>query len=416
MRVRLACYLFIGLWPLSMAAQMPDHPITLREALELLRANNPALAAGRLHLQATAANEITARLRPNPVLSSANEDFNVFDMPKLDPVNGQEYTENISELIERGGKRRYRIQSARLGTTVAQQGYQDSQRQLEFQVKQAFVSMLLAKSNLELARQNLDDYKQVVELNKFRAQAGDISQTDFNRIRLQQARFESDLLAAQLALEQARTQLELLLGFRQLLPSFDIAGSLTNPELSLDLQQLQNIALQNRPDYLGAKAASQKAAADLNLAQAGGATDVTVGTEYKRNGPANTLGVTFSVPLRIFDRNQGEKLRTSREFEASKANETAARNQVLSDVSQAYTAYKDALSLAQIYSRDYLQQARDVRDRIEFSYRNGGASLLEFLDAVRDYRDIYLASAAASAQVLNAAHQLSFATATELLP
>jgi cobalt-zinc-cadmium efflux system outer membrane protein len=143
-------FLFLILFsaPFAMAGgtdNPPDHPITLREALELLHARNPLLLSGRQHLEAVQANEITAGLRPNSVLTSANEDFNVFNPSRLDVANKQEFTDNVSQLIERGHKRQLRVEDARAATQVARDSYRDSERQLELAVKASFTGMLLAK-------------------------------------------------------------------------------------------------------------------------------------------------------------------------------------------------------------------------------------------------------------------------------
>jgi cobalt-zinc-cadmium efflux system outer membrane protein len=129
----------------------------------------------------------------------------------------------------------------------------------------------------------------------------------------------------------------------------------------------------------------------------------------------NTFGVTLQVPIRIFDRNQGEKFRTEHEVKAADYAAQGARLQVLADVRQAWDAYQTAAARAQLYSNNYLQMAKQVRDRMQFSYQNSGTSLLDYLDSVRSYRDVQLASHAANAQLLTAIHQLSFVTGTELL-
>ena len=408
-------FILCGLSP-AMGGELPDHPLTLREALELLRARNPILASGRAHAEAVQANEITANLRPNPTVTSANEDFNFFKPSELDVRHKQEFTDSVLQLIERGHKRRLRVESARWATTLAKEGYQDTARQLDFAVKAGFVGMLLAKSNLQLARDNLHDYQETVRLNDVRRKAGEISPTDFDRIKGEQARFENDLLSAQLALDQARVQMESLLGLAELPARLDIQGELTAPELSWTLEDLVARALANRPDYLAARDGVSKAEADVRLAEANGATDISVGSEYKRNGPDNTIGFTVQLPLRIFDRNQGEKLRTRKELESSRANELAVRTLVRADLAQAYQGYRSALARAQLYSQDYLERARRVRDRVEFSFRNGGSSLLDYLDAVRTYRDTELAWRSAYAQAMTSVHQLSFVAGTELWP
>ncbi len=412
------CYLgllWLGSLP-AMAGDVPGHPLTLREALDLLHGRSPILAAARAHSDAASANEITAGLRPNPVFNSANEDFNVFKPSEFDIRRKQEFTDNVSQLFERGGKRRARVESARLATRVAQDTYRDTERQLEAAVKASFVGLLLAKANLQLAGDNLKDYQETVRLNEIRLRAGEISPTELDRIRIEQARFENDLLSAQLAVDQARVQLENLLGLEDFPAGFDVQGELSAPELGFPLADLTQKAMAARPDYQAARNGVRRAEADVRLADANGTTDIVVSTEYKRNGPDNTLGVTFSVPLRLFDRNQGEKLRTRRELDSSRYVETAARIGVVSDVQQAYAAYRAALSRAQLYAKDYLGRAREVRDRVAFSYRHGNASLLDYLDAVRSYRDIELASRSSYAQVMTAIHQLSFVTGTELWP
>jgi cobalt-zinc-cadmium efflux system outer membrane protein len=397
------------------AQSAPTQRLTLNEALRILRTSSPLLRANQSHLEAVQAGEITAGLRINPVANFANEDFRVFSPSRLDPSGAQEFTDSLAYTFERGGKRQSRVTSARAATTVQRDLNADAQRQLELQLKTTFVAFVQARQQLSLARQNLAEYQQTEEANQLRLDAGDISQTDFDRIRIDEARYQSDLFNAQSAVGQARAQLGALLGYSDS-RTLDVEGTLDVPPLTLALDALSATALDHRTDYLAARDTVIKNAADLKLAQANGATDLTVQPEYKRNGPDNTLGITFSIPLRIYDRNQGEKLRAQRELDSSRFAENATRLQVLSDVAQAWEAYQAALSAQHLYSSDYLQRAKDVRERMTFSYEHGATNLLDYLDSVRAYRDVELAAINANAQVLTAIHQLSFATATELLP
>lgn len=415
---RVICLLMVGGLGISSlrGANLPDHPITLKEALDLLSKQSPVLASVKAQSLAVRSNEVTAGLRPNPIFTSANEDFAIFNPNQFDPRGNQEFTQNVSQLIERGHKRQLRVDDARWTTKVTQDTYADTQRQLEYAVKSAFVNMLLAKSNLQLAQDNLHDYQQTVKLNELRLQAGDISPTDFGRIQVEEARFQDDLLNAQQSLMQTRIQLGNLLGFESVPESFDVDGKLEAPEIAATLPVLQAQAAQHRPDYLAAHDSVSEAQSAVKLADANGATDVAVGGEYKRNQLENTVGFTVQLPLRIFDRNQGEKARTRGELIASQDAEMATKYQVSSDVAQAYATYQSSLARARIYTQQYLKQAQEVRDRIEFSYRHGGSSLLDYLDAVRTYRDTELAWRQAYAQVMLSVHQLSLATGTELQP
>lgn len=393
----------------------PVHPVSLQETLQMFRAKSPALAAAREQLAAVRAGEVTAALRPNPVFNSANEDFRAFTPSQSDIANTQEFTDSFAWTFERGGKRPARIRSAQLGTVVAQDNFRDLERQLEYGVKTAFVNLLLAKAVLKLATDNLADYEKTLQANALRLQAGDISQTDFDRIKVEESQFQSDLLNAQMSIQQTRVQLEAMLGLTDS-PSFDVEGTLQAPNFTPNPEQLRSQALASRPDYLAALDSVRKSQADVTLANAYGAADVVFAPEYKRNGPDNTLGFSVQVPLRIFDRNQGEKLRAQHALESSRFTETATRLQVGSDVEQGLENYRTATKLSQLYTSDYLERARNVRDRMQFSYQHGAVNLLDYLDAVRSYRDVELASLNASAQVLLAIHQLSYATATELLP
>jgi cobalt-zinc-cadmium efflux system outer membrane protein len=412
---RMTALLLLLLTGSMWAADAPSHPLNLSEALSLARQNNLALRSARAHSSAVQAGEVTAALRPNPVFTSGNQDFNVFEPSKFDPINAQEFTNSLAFTIERGGKRSARIEDARMVTQVAQAGISDAERQLDLQVKLSFVNLLLNDETLRLAEENLHEYGEVIEANRLRLQAGDISETDFDRIKIEEARFQSDVLAARTAVLQARSLLATLLGIADA-TKLDVKGELTAPAISGTLNDLQQTALQHRPDYIGAVRTTAKAVADTKLARANGAADVTVAPEYKRNGPDNTIGVTFSFPLRVFDRNQGEKLRAERDLEASRLAEQAARLQVLADVQQAWDGYQAAIARRKLYTEDYLKRSQSVLERVTFSYQHGATSLLDYLDAVRSHRDVSLGALTANAQALSAIHQLSFASATELLP
>ena len=412
---RILEFCLVQIFWLPLIAQAPSGvaPVTLQQAVDLARMRNPALLSAQQHVSATRAGEITAGLRQNPTLAFAGQDMT---LPADNPGNPYIYTANVSRLFERGEKRRWRLDSARTTTQVTESQYQDQERQVLLNVKTAFTNMLLAKQALSLSEDNLGGYRHTVDLSHERLKAGDISETDFERIDLQLAAFESDEESARLNLVQASDQLQLLLGVVRPDAHFDIAGSLDSPAFNLTLEQVEQQALQHRPDY---KAAQQSVAlwqANVHVAESMGTTDPTIASEYERSGNDNTFGASVSIPLRIFDRNQGEKQRTRYELESSKFGEIAARSQVYSDVAQAWASYEAAIAQARRYNGHYLQEAVHVRDNLEFSYRQGSTTLLDYLDALRDYRQTHLDALNANAQVWLSVHQLSFAAATEILP
>ncbi len=388
-------------------------PLTLAQVLDIARTKNPSLLSAEQHVDATKAAEITAGLRQNPSFTVSGADIT---LPASNPASPYSYSANVTRLFERGQKRRWRLDSARATTDVTRSQYNDQVRQTVLQIKNAFTNMLIAKEALRIAQDNLDSYTKTVDLSRVRLNAGDISKTDFERIDLQLAEFESDYDNAKLDLIQASDSLQLLMGVEKPTPAFDITGNTIPPDLTITLDQVEQGALAARPDYLAARQSVTVADANVKLADAEGTTDPTIGGEYERTASYNSAGFQISIPLRFFDRNQGEKERTRFEAQSSRFAEIAARNQVFNDVDQAWAAYDAAIDLAKRYNSHYTDEAQRVRDNIEFSYRNGGSTLLDYLDALRDYRQVNLDALTANQQVWLSLHQLSFAAATEIVP
>jgi len=403
----------LALSPVAGAQASGPAPLTLPQVLDIARSKNPTLLAAEQHVLATKAAEVTAGLRQNPTftISGANT-----TLPANNPSSPYTYVGNFSRLFERGQKRRWRLDVADATTDVTRSQYNDQERQTVLQVKDAFTNMLAAQAALAVAQDNLDSYRKTLGLSKVRLDAGDISRTDYERIDLQLAEFESDYDSAQLDLTQASDSLQLLMGIAKPAANFAVTGSLQPPAISSTLPQLEQEALAARPDYLAARQSVTLANANVKLADADGTTDPTIGAEYERVGIFNSAGFQISIPLRVFDRNQGEKQRTRLEAESSQLAETAARDQVINDVDQAWAAYTTALDLAQRYNNHYVAESERVRANLEFSYRHGGATLLDYLDALRDYRQIHLDALSANQQVWLSIHQLSYAAATEIVP
>lgn len=393
--------------------QSQTAPLTLTQVLDIVRAKNPTLLSAQQHVIATKANEITAGLRVNPTFTLSGAETT---LSANNPSSPYSYVGNVSRLFDRGQKRKWRLQIADATTSVTQSQYNDQERQIVVQVKDAFTNMLAAKAALQVSQDNLDSYRKTLDLSKARLDAGDISRTDFERIDLQLAEFEADYDSAKLDLVQASDSLQLLMGIDKPTDAFDVTGSIQPPNLSTTLPQIEQEALAARPDYLAAQQSVTLADANVKLADADATVDPTLGAEYERVGVYNSAGFQISIPLRIFDRNQGEKARTRYEVESSRLAETAARNQVLNDVDQAWAAYDAAQHLAKRYNDHYVDESERVRANLEYSYRHGGATLLDYLDALRDYRQIHLDALAANQQVWLSIHQLSFAAATEIVP
>jgi len=409
----------------QLPAPTPAAPLTLNwdQVRQRFEQNNPTLFAGKLNVDESKGQEITAYLRPNPQLTVSSDGTQLARYKGVwQPFTGTQFSANFSYLHERDHKRELRLESAQKATGIATSGQSDLERTLLFNLRGAFVQTLQAKAVLARAQDNLAYYDHVLEVSRARFQAGDIAQVDLDRLELQRVQYESDLQAAEENLETAKIQLLTLLNDRTPVAQFDVTGPFDFTDQLQPLDEFRKVALDTRPDLKAAAEAVDKAQTDHKLAVANGSTDPTFSAWYTYNPSFNnpfdhqTLGASVNIPLRIFDRNQGEKLRTQLDIARNQKLLDATQAQVFSDVDSAYATLNSNLSLLRPYKTKYLQQAVRVRDIITFSYQRGGASLLDFLNAQSEYRSVELNYINLVGSYLMAANQLNLAVGKEVIP
>ena len=411
-------------WLLLVAASAAaQQSLTWEQVRARFEQSNPTLLADKLTIYESKAQEITAFLRPNPTFTLSSDGTQISpDKGVWRPFAGTFESPSISYLHERQHKRELRLESAKKATLIAESSHANLQRTLLFNLRGAFVSTLQAKAVLELAKDNLAYYDHVLEISRTRFDAGDIAQIDLDRLELQRVQYESDLQAAEESLENAKIQLLTLLNDRTPVDQFDVTGPFDFIDQLLPRDEFRKIALNTRPDLKAAVEAIDKAQTDHKLAIANGSTDPTFGAWYTHNSSnnnpfgINTLGVSVSIPLRVFDRNQGEKLRTQLDITRSERLRDSAEATVLSDIDSSYATLESDLILLRPYKAKYLQQSVRVRDTIFFSYQHGGASLLDFLNVQAEYRTVQLAYVNLVGSYLSAASELNLAVGREVIP
>jgi outer membrane protein, heavy metal efflux system len=404
-------------------SSMAQQALTWPEVRDKFQAANPTLKAGEIGIEESRAEEITAFLRPNPTFTLSADGTQITPSKGVyQPFLGTFESPNISYLHERRHKRELRLESAQGATKIAISGQADLERSLIFNLRSAFVGTLQAKAALQVAKDNLAYWDQVLKISRDRIDAGDIAQIDFDRLDLQRVQYESDVQTAEVNLRTTKIQLLTLLNDRTPVEQFDVTGPFEFNDQLPPLDDFRQTAMTTRPDLREAMQAVDKARVDHQLAVAMGSTDPTLSGWYTHNGsfnnPAalNTLGVSVSVPLRIFDRNQGEKLRTQLDIDRNQRLLDATQALVFSDVDSAYAVVNSNLILLRPYKAKYLQQAGQVRETVKFSYEHGGASLLDFISAENDYRSVQLSYVNLVAAYLTAAAQLNLAVGREAIP
>ncbi len=396
--------------------------LTWSQVKEQFEASNPTLKAAQLNIDESRAAEITAFLRPNPDFSFTADGTQLTPYHGVyQPFTGTQFSPSISYLHERDHKRELRRDTAKESTVISESQYQDQERNLLFTLRAAFVQTLLAKAVLENARENLAYWDRELDVNRLRFKAGDLAQVDLNRLELQRVQFESDYETALVNLRTSKIQLLMLLNERTPIEQFDVTGPFTFSEKLKPLQEYRNMALESRPDLKAAVQNVELAKLNYQLAVANGSTDPTYSAWWTHNpsfnnpNDFNTVGASVSIPLRIFDRNQGEKARTQVDIGRNEKLRDAGEAQVFSDVDSAYWTLVQNINLLLPYKTRYLPLSIDVRDRMSFSFRNGGASLLDFLDAEKAYRDTRLAYLNLIGAYLTAAAQMNMAAGREVV-
>jgi cobalt-zinc-cadmium efflux system outer membrane protein len=391
--------------------------LTWQEIRDRFEAGNPTLRAGQIGVDESRAQEITAFLRPNPSLSLLADQINPFSGGPPHSTFGSLLTvAAASYLHERQHKRELRLESAQKATGISVSGEADLERTLLFALRSAFVQTLQEKAVFDLAKENLVYYDHVLDVNRERYKAGAIAQVDLDRLELQRVSYESDLQTAEVNLRTAKIMLLALLNERTPVEQFDVTGPFDFSAQIAPLDGVRQTAVDTRPDLKAALQSVDKAKTDHRLAVANGSTDPIFGFDVGRNPPIDQyFGFSVSIPLRVFDRNQGEKKRTELDIDRNQKLMEATRAQVFSDVDSAYATVNSTVILLQPYKDRYLQQASRVRETIAFSYEHGAASLLDFLNAQADYRSVQVNYLNLVASYLNAASQLNLAVGREVI-
>jgi outer membrane protein, heavy metal efflux system len=411
------CIGFLAVTACLAQTAIPTHALNWQEAQDKFRANNPALLAGQVTIGEAQADEVTAFLRPNPDLTLGWDQLTPFHKDPYRPLAQSYLFWSMDYLHEREHKRELRLASAKKATSMATFAQADLERNLLFNLRDAFVRVLLAKAVVGVAKENLDYYDKLLAINQDRFNAGAIAHVDFQRLELQRVQYESDLATSQVNLRTAKIDLQTLLRDRTPVDQFDVSEKFEFNEPALSLDELRATALNNRPDLKQARQSLEKAKTDHQLAVANGSSDPTFGVDFAHQ-PAplySYLGFSVNFPLRIFDKNQGEKTRTQLDVGRNERLRDAAELATTHDVDSAFATLEGTLVVLRPYRTKYLKEAEEVRSTISFSYEHGAASLLDFLDAQAEYRSTQLSYLNLIGACLSAANQVNFAVGSEVL-
>jgi cobalt-zinc-cadmium efflux system outer membrane protein len=395
-RMRALCCLVVVLSASQLQAQESDIPsrLTLEDAIRLAIARNPTLAGAKNEVQALEGDTVAASKRLNPAVSLQAEDFPI----RMHPgpfFSSQEITLRFDYEIERGGRRQLRTDAARQAVEAQRLAYQDRVRLTQLEVERAFSRAMLAKSNLEASRSILEQAERMIALNRVRLSQGDISALELNRIEVEKLKFQDDVFQADLMLRNAKSSLLALMNAPDLSRDVDVIGALavsgqiSEPGLPprAPLDELLRMALERRPDMASRLQEKKRADTETQLQRALRSPNITVGGGYKRNTFDNSLVFGVTIPLKVFNRNEGEILRADAEQMRAANLAAAVRKEIELDVQQAYNAVEINRQRVEYIRTQHMQKAEEASRVTLASYNLGGATLIDYIDAQRTYRD-----------------------------
>ena len=377
-------------------AQEPDIPsrLTLDAAIRLAMDRNPLLTAAKEEIRAFEGDQIAAGKRPNPSVSLEVEDYPIQAHPGPFFQN-QAMTLRLDYEIERGGRRQLRTEVAAQAVEAQRWEYRNQVRLMQLEVERAFAQAILAKLNLEASQSLLNQTERMIALNRVRFEQGEISALELNRTEAERLRFQEDVFQADLNLRNAKSSLLALMHAPELSQDVEIIGELqvsegaseTGMPPQASLEELLKIAFERRPDLASRAEEDRRAETDMALQRALRSSNISVGGGYKRNDADNSFVIGVTVPLRIFNRNEGEMIRAEAKRKQASSLASAARKHIELEVRQAYEA-KEVNRLRVEYIRTQHLEKAEEAGRVTFAaYNLGGATLIDYLDAQRTYRD-----------------------------
>ena len=406
--------------PANQLAQKPGSQlISLDDAIQMALTHNHNLQAARTTIQQNEAEEITANLRPNPVLLSDSQFLPVFQPSNFSADyldNTAQFDLGVGYLFERGKKRQHRLQAARDATAVTRAQVSDNERTLTFSVATLFINVELAESTLELANEDLKSFQDTVDITDSRYKAGDIGLGDVLKMKLQLLQFQTDVAQAKVARAQGLSDLRQLLGYESISADYDVASSFDYQPMKSGLEDLQAAALKTRPDLQAAVSGVAAANSVFQLQKAIGKRDVTGQINYTHIAYLNDVSLFGSVQLPIFDRNQGEIKRAGFAITQAQQQQLYVNGQVLTDIRDAFESWQANNEIIGLYRMGYLDEAQQSREIADYAYKHGAASLLDFLDAERTHRATQLGYRQALQSYLLSLEQLREAVGTRSLP
>jgi cobalt-zinc-cadmium efflux system outer membrane protein len=416
-KLRAITRLVLVLWmPLTLLGQTPLSPdyLSLETATDQFLRKNLAVEAARLEVGVAEAERIGAGLRPRPGLTVSAENLRLSGETPASRLH--EYGISVAQPIELGNRKALRMEVAERTVSVSEARLTEVLRRQLFDVKRTYYESVLARVLLEIEQENRDNFEGLVKFNTVRFEEGYIAEGDLLKVRLERTKFDFAVANAQLALRRAKIRLLELIGERDFERALrlEISNRLQAPPVDLNLMQLKETALVNRPEIKVAEAELALAQSSIKLERSRAKGEVTPYGGYKRVGVDNTLLAGVTVPLPIGNRNQSGIARAEAEQKVAETSLSFVRNRTLAEVDAAYRAYETAREQVRAYEAGLLKQADESREIQLGAYQEGATELITLIEAQKTRTEVRASYYRAIFDYYTSIFQLELATGTDI--
>ena len=388
LRVFLAGLVIAGAASAASAQAPLPTTVTIDDVLRLLNDRSPRTAADRASIDVTAADRITARTYPNPDISYGA----VHLVSGLSTGAITQHQVVFDEPLLLFRQRQARLDAADLNVGAERARVERTLGERRLQVRQAFAALLSRQQQLTVIQESVADLQRVQGVVRGRAEAGERSDYDVARIETETERVRVDMMNAEADVDDAAGQLATLLGFPGWSPR--AVGNL-EPDAAVptDVDALWTTAQQRRPSLVAVRQQQAAARGGLFLAQRERlpVPAFSAGTQMTQSVTGTSTFFGFSMPLPFTDRGQGAIARANAQIRAQDLALEAELAEAHADIERATTVLaKRRAALDELETR-VVQRVPSLRRMSEDAYREGGADILELLDAMRSVKDIQIA-------------------------
>ncbi|HKY29591.1 MAG TPA: TolC family protein [Pyrinomonadaceae bacterium] len=399
---------------ITATAQTTTEYLSLEAATEQFLRKNLAVEAARLELGVAEAERVGARLRPRPGLTISAENLRLSGETPANRLH--EYGISVTQPIELGNRKARRMEVAERTVSVSEARLTGVLRRQLFDLKRTYYESVLARMLLGIEQENRDNFEGLVKFNTVRFEEGYIAEGDLLKVRLERTKFDFAVANAELALRRTKIRLLELIGEADFerATKVDISNRLQVPAVELNLSQLKEAALANRPEIKVAEAELALAQSSIKLERSRAKGEVTPYVGYKRVGVDNTVLAGVTVPLPIGNRNQSGIARAEAEEKVSDTNLQIVRNGTLAEVEAAYRAYETAREQVRAYETGLLKQADESREIQLGAYQEGAAELITLIEAQKTRTEVRANYYRAIFEYYTSIFQLELATGTDI--